>query len=104
MALSHRWNKRMLRAPHLIAALLMMALSPAALAQKSSGHMDLDDLSSVYGAQLAGFRVMISKTDVICPSANRIVSNCAEWPCDGHRGLSLARPRVAAQRRQDRQG
>ena len=57
----------MLRAPHVIAALLMTALSPPALAQKSSGHMDLDDLSSVYGAQLAAFRVMISKTDVICP-------------------------------------
>ena len=57
----------MLRAPRLIAALLITALSPAALAQKSSGHMDLDDLSSVYGAQLAAFRVMISKTDAICP-------------------------------------
>jgi hypothetical protein len=67
MALNQRWNKRMLRAAHLIAALLITALSPAALAQKSSGHMDLDDLSSVYGAQLAAFRVMISKTDVICP-------------------------------------
>ena len=53
----------MLRAPHLIAALLITALSPAALAQKSSGHMDLNDLSSVYGAQLAAFRVMLSKTD-----------------------------------------
>ena len=67
MTLNHRWNKRMLRAPRLIAALLITALSPAALAQKSSGHMDLDDLSSVYGAQLAAFRVMISKTDAICP-------------------------------------
>jgi len=67
MALNQRWNRLMLRALHLIAALLITALSPAALAQKSSGHMDLDDLSSVYGAQLAAFRVMISKTDVICP-------------------------------------
>ncbi len=57
----------MLRAPRLIAALLIIALSPAALAQTSSGHMDLDDLSSVYGAQLAAFRVMISRTDAICP-------------------------------------
>jgi len=57
----------MLRAIHLIAALLITALSPAALAQKSSGHMDLDDLGTVYGAQLAVFRVMISKTDAICP-------------------------------------
>ena len=57
----------MLRAPQIIAALLVMALSPAARAQKSSGYMDLDDLSSAYGAQLAVFRVMISKTDAICP-------------------------------------
>lgn len=56
-----------MRAAQIIAALMAMALSPAALAQKSSGHMDLDDLSSVYGAQLAAFRVMISKTDAICP-------------------------------------
>src|SRR3954470_18434387 len=67
MTLNQRWSKWMLRAPRLIAALLMTALSPSALAQKSSGHMDLDDLSSVYGAQLAVFRVMISKTDAICP-------------------------------------
>jgi hypothetical protein len=33
-ALNHRWNKRMLRAPHLIAALLITALSPAALAHE----------------------------------------------------------------------
>jgi hypothetical protein len=56
----------MLRAAQIIAALMIMALSPAALAQKSSGYMDLDDLSSAYGAQLAVFRVMISKTDAIC--------------------------------------
>jgi len=36
----------MLRAPHLIAALLMTALSPAALAQKSSGYMDLYVISA----------------------------------------------------------
>lgn len=57
----------MLRAAQAIAVLMMMALSPAALAQKSSGYMDLDDLSSTYGAQLAAFRVMISKTDASCP-------------------------------------
>jgi hypothetical protein len=51
----------------LIAALLIMALSPAALAQKSSGHMDLDDLSTVLGTRLAVFRVMFSTTDAICP-------------------------------------
>jgi hypothetical protein len=31
----------MLRAPQVIPALLMMALSPAALAQRSTGHMEL---------------------------------------------------------------
>ena len=36
----------MLRAPHLIAALLMTALSPAVLAQKSSGYMDLYVISA----------------------------------------------------------
>src|SRR5690348_9009252 len=51
----------------MIAALTVMALSAAALAQKSSGHMDLDDISSDCGVQLAAFRVMISKTDAICP-------------------------------------
>ncbi len=44
-----------------------MALSPAALAQKSSGYMDMNDVSSAYGAQLAVFRVMFSRTDAICP-------------------------------------
>jgi hypothetical protein len=56
-----------LRVSHIIAALLMVALSPAALAQKSSGHMDLEDMSGVPGSQLAVFRVAISKTDAICP-------------------------------------
>jgi hypothetical protein len=62
----------MLRTPHLIAALLIPALSPAALAQKSSGYMDLEDFSSVYGTQLAVFRVAISKTDAICPQQTGI--------------------------------
>jgi hypothetical protein len=62
----------MLRTPQVIAALLMMALSPAALAQKSSGYMDLDDVSSDYGTQLAVFRVMISKTEAICPQQTGI--------------------------------
>jgi hypothetical protein len=57
----------MLRAAYAIAALLIMALSPAALAQKSSGHMDLNDLTSVFGTRLAIFRVMFSTTDAICP-------------------------------------
>jgi hypothetical protein len=60
----------MLRTPYVIAALL--ALAPAAQAQKSSGYMDLDDMSSVYGTQLAVFRVMISKTDAICPQQTGI--------------------------------
>ncbi len=67
MAVNHRWNKQMLRAPHLIAAFLTLALSSAAQAQKSSGHMDLNDLSSVLGTRLAIFRVMFSTTDAICP-------------------------------------
>jgi hypothetical protein len=62
----------MLRTPQVIAALLMMALSPAALAQKSSGYMDLEDIGSVYGTQLAVFRVAISKTDAICPQQTGI--------------------------------
>jgi hypothetical protein len=65
--LHSEWDKQMLRAFHVVAALLMMALSPAALAQKSSGHMDLNDLSSILGARLAIFRVMFSGTDVVCP-------------------------------------
>jgi hypothetical protein len=62
----------MLRRPQVIAALLMMALSPAVLAQKSSGYMDIEDMSSVYGTQLAVFRVVISKTDAICPQQTGI--------------------------------
>jgi hypothetical protein len=57
----------MLRAAQIIAALMMVTVSPAVLAQQSSGHMNLDDISSAYGAQLAVFRVMISKTDANCP-------------------------------------
>jgi len=57
----------MLRAPHILAALLMIVLSPAALAQKSSGHMDLEDVSGVGGPRLAIARVTISKTDAVCP-------------------------------------
>jgi hypothetical protein len=63
----------MLRASHIIVALLMMALSPAALAQKSSGYMDLEDMSSVYGTQLALFRVVITKTDAVCPKQTGIL-------------------------------
>ena len=63
----------MLRAPHLIAALFMIALSPAALAQKSSGYMNLEDMSDVYGTQLAVFRVMLSTTDAICPEQTGIL-------------------------------
>ena len=62
----------MLRRAQVIAALLIMALSPAALAQKSSGYMDIEDMSSAYGTQLAVFRVVISKTDAICPQQTGI--------------------------------
>lgn len=57
----------MLRASHIIAALFVLAHSPAVLAQKSSGHMDLNDLSPILGTRLAIFRVIFSKTDVLCP-------------------------------------
>jgi hypothetical protein len=57
----------MLRAARIISALAATVLAPVALAQKSSGYMDLDDLSSDYGVQLAVFRIVISKTDAICP-------------------------------------
>lgn len=57
----------MFRAHRIIAALTMMTLSSGVLAQKSSGYVNLNDFSSAYGAQLAAFRVMISKTDANCP-------------------------------------
>lgn len=57
----------MLRVARIIFALAATALAPVALAQKSSGYMDLNDLSSDYGAQLAAFRIVLSKTDAICP-------------------------------------
>jgi len=63
----------MLRASRLILALLMIALSPAALAQTSSGYMNLEDMSDVYGTQLAVFRVMFSATDAICPEQTGIL-------------------------------
>jgi len=51
----------------LIAALLTMALSPAALAQQPSGYIDLEDKSRFPGTQLGVFRVLFSRTDEICP-------------------------------------
>src|SRR3954462_13225189 len=57
----------MLRTARIILVLAATVLAPVALAQKSSGYMDLDDLSSDYGTQLAVFRIVISKTDAICP-------------------------------------
>jgi hypothetical protein len=57
----------MSRASYVIAALLMMALPPTALAQKSSGYMDLEDMTGGIGTQLAVFRVMLSSTDATCP-------------------------------------
>jgi hypothetical protein len=56
-----------LSARDVIAVLLAIALSPAALAQKSSGHMELDDMSTAGGPRLAIARVMISKTEAVCP-------------------------------------
>jgi hypothetical protein len=56
-----------LSARDVIAVLLAIALSPAALAQKSSGHMELDDMSTAGGPRLAIARVVISKTDTVCP-------------------------------------
>lgn len=55
-----------MRIPHVIVALLMIALTPAALAQKSSGHMDLEDVNGAPGPHLAVARVAISKTEAIC--------------------------------------
>ena len=55
-----------MRIPQVIAAFLIMALSPAALAQKSSGYMDLNEKSRL-GTQLVVFRVMFSGTEAICP-------------------------------------
>jgi hypothetical protein len=63
----------MLRIPRLILALFMIALSPAALAQKSSGYMNLEDMSDIYGTQLAVFRVMLSATDAVCPEQTGIL-------------------------------
>jgi len=47
-------------------AAVLMIMSPAALAQNSSGYMDLDDMSGA-GPRLVVTRVMISKTDATCP-------------------------------------
>jgi len=61
----------------LVAALLMMALAPAAVAQQSSGYMDLEDLSGV-GPRLVVVRVMFSRTGATCPRQTgmiRISSN-----------------------------
>lgn len=57
----------MLRGSQVIAALLTMALSPAALAQNSSGYMDLNEKSRLPGTQLVVFRVMFSEMGEICP-------------------------------------
>jgi hypothetical protein len=63
----------MLRTPWVTAAFLMVALSPTAVAQKSSGYVDLDDMSGGIGTQLAVFRVLLSETDAICPQQTGIV-------------------------------
>ena len=68
----HERDNQMLRTPRVIASLLLVALSPTALAQKSSGHMNLEDMNQGFGAQLAVFRVAISKTDAICPQQTGI--------------------------------
>jgi hypothetical protein len=59
-------DRSMLRVFRLVVALSLMASPLAALAQKSSGHIDLEDMSGV-GPRLVVVRVMISKTDAICP-------------------------------------
>jgi hypothetical protein len=56
----------MSRVFHVIAVLLVMASPPAALAQKSSGYIDLEEMSGV-GSRLVVVRVMISKTEATCP-------------------------------------
>jgi hypothetical protein len=61
-----------MRAPHLIVALFMIALSTAALAQKSSGYIDLEEKSQFSGTQLVVFRVMLSGTDAVCPQQTGI--------------------------------
>jgi hypothetical protein len=62
-----------LSARDVIAVLLAIALSPAALAQKSSGHMELDDMSTAGGPRLAIARVVISKTDTVCPQQAGVI-------------------------------
>lgn len=62
-----------------IAVLLMLGFSSAALAQKSSGYMDLEEMSGV-GPRLVVVRVMFSGTDATCPRQTgmiRISSNGA---------------------------
>ena len=86
----------MLRASQIVTALTMMALSPAALAQKSSGYMDLNDFGSAYGAQLAVFRVMFSGTDASCPRLTglfRIEPNGRVTHIDVGLGLDTELPR-----------
>lgn len=55
-----------MRTAQIVAAPLMIALSPLAVAQTSSGHMELDDMSAG-GPRLAIARVEISKTNAACP-------------------------------------
>jgi hypothetical protein len=72
------WDKQMLRVSCVITALLTVMLLSAAPAQKSSGHMDLNEKSRLPGTQLVVFRVMFSETEAICPRQTgifRIASN-----------------------------
>jgi hypothetical protein len=69
----------MWRVFHLVAVLLMIALSPATLAQKSTGHMDLEDVNGAPGPHHAVARVAISKTDAVCPQQIGVIRIGNRW-------------------------
>src|SRR5262249_24922730 len=69
--------------------LMASMLSPAALAQTSTGHMELDDMSTVGGPRLAIARVAISKTDAVCPHQNGMLRIGTYW---GVKDIVIALP------------
>jgi hypothetical protein len=61
-----------------VAVLMATILSPVALAQKSTGHMELDDMSAG-GPRMAIARVAISKTDATCPHQTGMIRIGTFW-------------------------
>jgi hypothetical protein len=74
-----KWTSTMLRATQVVAALIATMLCPVALAQKSTGHMQLDDMSTTGGPRLAIARVAISRTDADCPDQKGMIRIGTYW-------------------------